>query len=1236
MNQANTYDLLAPVARWSAPGAGLKVDSRLMQGYSVQNSMEGVQLAVVQNSDGQNELITVGPDGNLNNYYPDSTSDTGWSKSPLGLNVQVNQFYQVAAGKTAEGNLIVFVVTGSSFTYIVQNPGGENRWSAPQQLPIESSVQTKITCKNINGQLYLGIVKTDSDKITFHYGCWNSSNPDLGKQYQLNQSNGFSPLIGWTAGASSGGVQLVVCMNGGIHFFTPQTAAADADAMNSHTNPEIPGSPGVESDIPPNPQVVAVSVVDDASGNTVLFGIFEDGNLYFLDSAKQNGSWLWNARLSNLSNNTSLWEVQGSLNESGQLEAFAVSNGSDQLYHIRRDPESAAGWTNLVDLGFDFWSIAVGRNADGYSQVFGATGNRGVVHIWQNPDTTDWEAFVMKIEEKGKMEEFISYGTEITVLDADAQPSPHQAVKIWSPDRIILTINGKPYRIDANRPAVCRTNAAGQITIASKTETLSAPLLKVWTGLMEPTDSVVIEPNIDVQNNLKTLTQEKLLDARDADGAYLLQGTLRDDTNAVKDMTNAITQSMTLVSPTIGTNKNNLARPGETAARGLLTYLPMNDPNFSHKIDLNAVPDQHWKLDFSTGKPVFTSMTREETEAAIAETLANRDGGFLGFDWGDVWESIKSGVNELTSYIVEKVESGIHVVISFGKYVWDGIISFVEQAFDLIEGIFEQIKVSFERLFEWLGFLFDWQDIIRTKEVVKHIVNQGFDVMRASLQFVKVESDSYFNTLKAQITDSFNRMIQNQLGKESIKFASDVAAPPGVEKSNSLNVVSTTFQNNLSDSGSFPGANLEARAMGALEPLDNLISDLTNNANQFQQDNHFQNALDYFQQAAQQLKTNPGQALHTTFAGFLETLSGLAHLAVELIQQVIDSILNAVSNILTLFQEFLNAPWDIPFVSDLYNYVTGGTLTSLDLMSLIVAVPTTILYKAVDDNDWILPDQASVDNFKSIFTSDALIEAMRINDSARGETDSPKVNKLAYELNKSGAIKLFIFLNLGGYIVYGIACGCADLLTAGDFSDEPTQRENSISVCAIIFEILNWVTSCPYLSDESLVTRPQLGTPSETAALAWVFGLFGWTTDLVVFSYHFSKQRVDLNNKKYRRGKKSSLSGNAGVIIGYIPVVTNLVLYSILASTQVKAGKYNSKGTAINFLSVTPGVFGFLRIKQIANSTYGGAARGALAGLDILCNLVAGILTLVQYYNPSEQSKENTFLTSGKYVRVLK
>ena len=61
----------------------------------------------------------------------------------------------------------------------------------------------------------------------------------------------------------------------------------------------------------------------------------------------------------------------------------------------------------------------------------------------------------------------------------------------------------------------------------------------------------------------------------------------------------------------------------------------------------------------------------------------------------------------------------------------------------------------------------------------------------------------------------------------------------------------------------------------------------------------------------------------------------------NLIVKVVDIIKIMISGLL----DFLDAPLDIPIISYIYKVITGDQLTFLDLVTLVGAIPATILYK---------------------------------------------------------------------------------------------------------------------------------------------------------------------------------------------------------------------------------------------------------------------------------------------------
>jgi len=592
--------------------------------------------------------------------------------------------------------------------------------------------------------------------------------------------------------------------------------------------------------------------------------------------------------------------LSATVNGRGESEVFVV--GAEQVvHHLRRSAESETGWSNVLPLVPHVAQIAAGRNAEGYSVLFGAgPGSGSLIQVWQKPDTTGWAQEPVALQGLADVQSIPSFTSEITVLDRAGQPSPNQPVRIWSPDLVKLTINGATHWVDAHRPAETLTNATGKVSVVAMAETLSTPLLRLWTGHMAPDTSVVIEPNHDVQGRLRTLTETELLEAKDSSGQYLLQGDYRTE-EVAKNLADGVSQAMTLVEPTVG---GAMGR-----RRGLLRSLSSapHAGQFSHRIDVAAVPEQHWQMSFRSGKPVFTRFSREEAATLVAEKRASLPKGL--FDWvddvGDFFEAVGEGIADVADIVVTTVEDKINAVITFVaegvEYLLEATISLVEEVFDVVQGFFEKVAIFFKQLYEWLAMLFAWKDILRTKDALKHGVNQTFDVALAGLQFLKANSDMIFTALRSDVARTFEELIADQLGGRS--FLSMEAESPGskpVEESTANNVVLDSFVNNSRSAVGFGPGPL---TRGLTDPLQTLLDNLKSEAVLFQSGDAFAKALDYFQGAISKLGSNPEQVLQQTLAGILQTLSGLAQTTLGIGQRIVGAILDAITALVAGIRE---------------------------------------------------------------------------------------------------------------------------------------------------------------------------------------------------------------------------------------------------------------------------------------------------------------------------------------------
>ena len=239
-------------------------------------------------------------------------------------------------------------------------------------------------------------------------------------------------------------------------------------------------------------------------------------------------------------------------------------------------------------------------------------------------------------------------------------------------------------------------------------------------------------------------------------------------------------------------------------------------PGSLHRIDHARVAEQHWVVDFRNGAPRVTDLRRDEAASLVNELRtmqAAQAGGFLGVDWGDIWNAIKEGVGKILGTIqqfivttiidpITQLVKEIKVVFEFLidgiRQIVEQVISFIQQAFDIIEGIWNKIKVFFKQLWEWLAFLFNWKDIDRTAQAVEHTINQTIDFLVIGLTSVRATVESGFDGLSDRVIEAANDFIDNISGQTDLKqYNIENDRPqPALDSSTGHNVVSDAFQEN--------------------------------------------------------------------------------------------------------------------------------------------------------------------------------------------------------------------------------------------------------------------------------------------------------------------------------------------------------------------------------------------------------------------------------------------------------
>lgn len=748
----------------------------------------------------------------------------------------------------------------------------------------------------------------------------------------------------------------------------------------------------------PPVQAIALTVAQDGENRLNIFAVDTANRLYYKREKQYSVGTIqwedWKEIPGVASLGGKLRGVRAVIDKHGLLEVFGIGV-DDLLYHAHQTLDERgkiAGWTGLFPLGNPVPNsiMGVGRNQDGYSEVYTVSHDDRLFRFWQDPDTTEWNNYEIQLENTGEMISVPIHSLELLILDEQQNARPETSVNIWTSSLASLRINGLAYVTTADTPARVKANGAGKVVIDKITTALSAPTYTVLTDFMSEGEAVEIEPNAELQDKLHGITTADVLEAKNADGTYLLRGDERTQENA-EHLAAIMNRSMSLNKPAAPAGAETLRYLSVNRSRTGLRYRGRGDDRRPGRIRPEELAEQHWQVDLSGAAPRYRELTRDEATALVRHkqaTLASAEAaGFLGIDWGGLWNSIKEGVGKILgaikdfvvttivdpiSKLVKEVKVFFTLLIEGIEYVIDKTIEFVQQAFQIVEGIWNKIKVFFKDLFDWLAFLFNWKDIVRTADVIEHSFNVMLDYTVLALEHAKSEVKAGFEFIKGKLDQSVNDFLKQLDPAQSVKSYGDSNAKPAPAMEN--NSGHNPLLNAIVDNGdklSVISTRLSADAatppfVDKLQPIIDRLKELANNFEFGDGKQAFEEAVGYFSQ----IGDRPDQLLNLVLSGFVKLGESIALFALDVAEGIVLSLLDLVKDMVEAIRYLLNDEWEIPIVSQLYKLITGESLTfrPLRVLSIVLAIPVTVVYKAIR-KEAPFPDAASVDAVTQNFTA---------------------------------------------------------------------------------------------------------------------------------------------------------------------------------------------------------------------------------------------------------------------------
>jgi hypothetical protein len=526
--------------------------------------------------------------------------------------------------------------------------------------------------------------------------------------------------------------------------------------------------------------------------------------------------------------------------------------------------------------------------------------------------------------------EYVSrYLTEVTVADANSVPQPNFIVSVTADSAVGIWVGPTLYTITPDNPVTLTTDPRGKLTFAFFATDLNTPTFSFSADTLVSSASVYPAQNVhdylsgsntavpgrpafDSGGQTLTGAQMQTVPTWDGGGTPFIQGA-NTAANAGA-AAQAITNAFQIPTSTSGnTGQWSVASSDSDLVGGSSFWTEMC--KFPHDIE-HAI-----------------------RKAVLAVTQVSVD---VGNKVMHVTMQLANGLSQALTLIINTVED---------------VVSAVKTAFRFVErGVDEAIH--------WLKSLFNWSDILNTKMVIEAALNGMMTKMEANLDPKSTQyAGTFFANVAANLTSNVTNAFDNakSIFEPSVSFSQSAnsqtyppaATPIGTNALNpsslngaqSANGVHTNYVHTHATNYTMQGGTLPqftngdgSTGKGLLEPLNSIITTNTGTP-------QFQNDHSSFGSKVQGAFSSMESFFDTVIVDLINAAEDVVLDTIKFINELVQKLLSMGGNALAGFQKLLNKNIDIPVISWIWKQISKHDLTILDLLSLLLAVPSTLLYK---------------------------------------------------------------------------------------------------------------------------------------------------------------------------------------------------------------------------------------------------------------------------------------------------
>jgi outer membrane protein assembly factor BamB len=587
------------------------------------------------------------------------------------------------------------------------------------------------------------------------------------------------------------------------------------------------------------------------------------------------------------------------------------------------------------------------------------------------------------------------YRTTLITRDNDNSPLTHERVELYCTGHMTVEVAGKPYALTPENGQHFFTDAEGELTVVVDAVDLKPESLSVWAGFMNPQQRVTVNPAEDAHTRLANVKAEEMTKPRMKKWKPASEGgpehgpLLAPEQHPQSEkIAGAVRHVMSVGGPPAAESAPRPVNPVRPAPMNAGAFdlgesftvetATVNPAASATKPTRAPFADMKQRVGAPMGdqiKPLHTlkhiNRTAPITPESVLASMHQNAPGALGFEFvmtkngvelnylmthqhvtdamgvptprptvqnvhlgsaaRAVWDTVRDAgesIAHAAQRIAVKIGEYVQVAIEKANQLIHVVVRSIKQAIDIVVEFFKNLALKLWMIIQFLLLLFDFGDIIEIHKIlgdtfrnlgtfVSRTIGDGALVREGFTQLLKV--------LHIQ-PEVFNRLSDVSTSAQATHEIHGSPPSPMLERCRSVGARSmySRAKENQQD----------ARVIGEVQPMGGPVT-LTVSATASEEF-----LLEILQLLPSLVTMSAGDAAQALLERVKKLPGGAPAAACHSVEEALKTIAGRIEEHVRMF----DAEIDIPLISTLYEWITGRSLTILNLLCLVLAVIIHVAY----------------------------------------------------------------------------------------------------------------------------------------------------------------------------------------------------------------------------------------------------------------------------------------------------